>query len=388
MESIKVIHVMRTYLEITQNWLFSLIINIPDTEPIIIAESWTGSDFKNDKIRKFELPVKQIYNPKKYFFIKFYNRFITFLLRFVHILLKKKYGKIHILHSHFAPIGWQYSILAKQLKIPHVVSFYGYDYQKLPYTEPVWKKRYNHLFKEADMFLCEGQNGIELLKKMGCPHEKIRLARLGITPDNIQVWKRNKNPKQLNLLQIASFRKKKGYEYTIDAFLKALEKCPNMTLTLIGNGELDDYRETQIKKVREANVPDKVFFKDAVDYKQLYRTMKDYHVFIHPSCYAEDMDCEGGAPVVLLDAQATGMPIISTYHCDIPDLVIDKKTGLLSPEKNIESLINSIQFFYSVDQTQYDYFSENARTHVENNYNIENNAKEVNTLYRKLLSND
>ncbi len=62
-----------------------------------------------------------------------------------------------------------------------------------------------------------------------------------------------------------------------------------------------------------------------------------------PVATLKDMDCEGGAPVVLLDAQATGMPVISTTHCDIPDEVVHGETGLLSPEKDVGALAELIK---------------------------------------------
>ena len=68
--------------------------------------------------------------------------------------------------------------------------------------------------------------------------------------------------------------------------------------------------------------------------------MEGYHVFIQPSCYTATRDCEGGAPLVLLNAQATGMPVITTTHCDIPDEVIHNETGLLTAERDIEGLVD------------------------------------------------
>ena len=97
------------------------------------------------------------------------------------------------------------------------------------------------------------------------------------------------------------------------------------------------------------------------------------------------MDCEGGAPIVLLDAQATGLPIISTKHCDIPDEVSHKKSGFLADEKNNEQLSKYIKKFYRMSSLEYIAFSKNARNHIEKNYDISNNRKIFDSLYGKLL---
>ncbi len=87
---------------------------------------------------------------------------------------------------------------------------------------------------------------------------------------------------------------------------------------------------------------------------------------------------------MLLDAQATGMPVISTTHCDIPDEVRHNETGLLSPEKDIEALAQSIKRFYEMDDIQYHKFSQAARKHMELHYDVVNNSKELAAVYRKL----
>ncbi len=81
------------------------------------------------------------------------------------------------------------------------------------------------------------------------------------------------------------------------------------------------------QKVTASRHLKKITFIDSINFEKLHEFMKNYQVFIHPSCYTDQRDCEGGAPIAILDAQATGMPVISTTHCDIPDEVIDKMVG-------------------------------------------------------------
>jgi colanic acid/amylovoran biosynthesis glycosyltransferase len=72
--------------------------------------------------------------------------------------------------------------------------------------------------------------------------------------------------------------------------------------------------------------------------EELLREAYDHDVLLAPSREAEDGDTEGGAPVVLVDAAATGMPIVATRHADIPAVVIDGVTGLLAAERDVEAL--------------------------------------------------
>jgi colanic acid/amylovoran biosynthesis glycosyltransferase len=67
-----------------------------------------------------------------------------------------------------------------------------------------------------------------------------------------------------------------------------------------------------------------------------------HHVFLSPSVTASDGDTEGGAPVTIIEMAASGIPIVSTTHCDIPEVIEDGVGGMLSPERNPAALAESI----------------------------------------------
>jgi colanic acid/amylovoran biosynthesis glycosyltransferase len=89
---------------------------------------------------------------------------------------------------------------------------------------------------------------------------------------------------------------------------------------------------------------------------------------------------------VLLDAQATGLPIISTTHCDIPEEVVHGRTGLLTPESDAEALAGSIETFYKMPEETYSVFSRQAREHVVSEYDIATNARQLLAEYKRVLS--
>ena len=94
-----------------------------------------------------------------------------------------------------------------------------------------------------------------------------------------------------------------------------------------------------------------------------------FDVFIHPSCHAPDGDHEA-TPVILLEAQATGLPVIATDHFDLPLEVIHGRTGLLAPENDPVALAGHIRRFYWMENAEYQMFSHNARQHVEAGFDV------------------
>ena len=290
-----------------------------------------------------------------------------------------------IMHAHFSFVGWKYLWIAQMTKIPMVISFYGFDYEYLPNTKPVWKKRYQKLFDKASLFLTEGNVGRATLIRMGCPEGKVRVVHLGVETANIPYHERAKRPNELRLVQIASFIEKKGQDATVKAFIKAFEKCPNMTLTFVGK-DSNGRRGPLQQLISGAGLDDRVEFIDGIDFSELYSFLKNYQLFIHPSKYGRNRNSEGGAPVVLLDAQATGMPVLSTFHCDIPEEVVHGRTGLLVQENDVEGLAAMIETFYRMDQPEYHVYCEEARKHVKQNYESVRCAEELKKAYQRLLN--
>ncbi|MHB8163122.1 MAG: glycosyltransferase family 4 protein [Methanoregula sp.] len=308
--------------------------------------------------------------------------YFLFYRPYCRYVLKKL--QIDIIHSHFAPVGYYYHNIARGLGAYHVISFYGFDYEKLPYQHPEWNERYQELFTQADLFICEGLHGASILKEKGCPENKICIIPLGVEIEKIPFFSRSKKKDHLNLLQISSLVPKKGHIDTIEAFNIAQKDCNNITLTIVGS-DYGNIKKGLEDKIEEFQIGDKVSFFESINFDKLYPFMHDYHVFIHPSCYASDRDCEGGAPVVILDAQATGMPVISTFHCDISSEVINRETGILTEEHNIPGLVDAIKLFYHMDNEEYLSFSQNARQHIKNNYDVKMNAKKLELIYQNLL---
>jgi colanic acid/amylovoran biosynthesis glycosyltransferase len=241
------------------------------------------------------------------------------------------------------------------------------------------------LFAHAALFLAEGKAGRTKLIQMGCPEQKVKVAHLGVEVARIPYYERAKRRMELNLVQVATFNEKKGHDITIKAFIKALHTCPHMTLTLVGK-DSSGMRATLQSLVAGQELNHKIQFIDGIEYSNLYVFLKDYHVFIHPSKYGKHRDSEGGAPIVLLDAQATGMPVLSTFHCDIPDEVLNGETGLLVKEDNADDLADAIRHFYDMDGPDYHAYCRNARRHIEEHYHAVQCASELKRAYEMLLN--
>lgn len=391
---LNVLHIFNQYLNKTEQWAFQLMSNTPDCKQHIAAKIYLEHkpgekifDFMDNPLSKLEEEDQET-DWKKNIIKKVFIRTSKKLSKSFNDRLSEYINEkdIQVLHAHFANMGWEMIHLKKTSGIPLVVSFYGWDYEMLPHVKPEWKGRYSELFEHVDLILTEGDHGVSTLIKMGCDPNKVKVQKLGIEKETISFAQRSKNKNELRLIQIASFTEKKGQLYTVTAFAEAIKTCPEIHLTLIGDSRDKDYKMKVVSKINEAGLGDKVTMKDFLPYAELSQELAKHHVFIHPSCYAENKNCEGGAPTIIFNAAGSGMPTIATTHCDIPSLVIDQKTGLLTEEKSVIGLVESISHFYKMDQEQYSEFAKAAYVHIDANYCIAENGVQLQAYYQSLIS--
>ncbi len=393
---IKTLHIFDQFLPITEVWIHNLLFNCESIEHHIGAYHFLPVN--NIDINKYKI-VYHAQDKQRLRYVgsdkRSLSRYMELLeIKYVHITQGTTQSKltdycsennIEIIHAHFANIGWEFLSVARKTGLPFFISFYGWDYEKLSFINPKYDKRIQVLFKEVTGIICEGNHGKEILKKKGCKSDKIFIQKLGIDVENIVFRKGSNEKKKIRLVQVASITPKKGHIYAIKALAQVVERNKNVTLTFIGNESESDLKAKLEEEVRILKLQNHVSFINQIEYENLHKTLSDYDVFIHPSCYADDMDCEGGAPIVLLDAQAVGLPIISTFHCDIPEEVVDGHTGILCPEKDENSLAEAILHFKQMDNKRFSEFSLNARKHVEDNYDIRKTAPRLTDIYKHSL---
>jgi colanic acid/amylovoran biosynthesis glycosyltransferase len=383
---LKVGQLVDCYLRTTENWCFRLMRHIPDVKLQIITTTvmnegmfpLQGAEFVVAPLarlsgRELRWPIGHIV-----------KKLQLPLLALWRLAVIRRARPLALAHAHFSVMGWNYLWLVNHLSLPLVVSFYGFDYEWLPRNEPRWQERYRVLFEKAQMFITEGEFGRSKLVSMGCPEGKVKVLHLGVEPSLIPVFQRRKEPGRLRLIQVATFTAKKGHDTTIQAFARALKCCPGMKLTLVGK-DPEQKRHLIERLIGSLGLEEHVTIVDGVDFTGLHRIFAEFEVFIHPSRHSDSGDSEGGAPVVLLDAQATGLPVIATTHCDIPDEVIDGETGLLAEEGDVEGIAQHIEYFYGMDDHEYQEFCLRARRHVEEHYDAAKNAVLLRQIYQEVV---
>jgi len=382
----KVVHSFPVWLPRTQTWMYNQLKQLQQigVESHVVCERTENLEqFNVANIHSLEdeVPVKQVWD-KGIRKLRM-RRHLNYLVE-----VSRRIGA-NIIHSHFGHVGWSDLGAVRKTGSKHVVTFYGLDVNKLPAQDHVWRRRYHQLFDEVDLVLCEGSHMARCVVKLGCPDYKVKIQHLGVDVDNIPFQPRQWKPKEpLRVLIAASFRQKKGIPYAIDALGIVARYLP-VSLTIIGDAGRGP--EHQREKIRILAALERNGLKKHTrmlgyqSHKDMLKEGYAHHLLLHPSVTAEDGDTEGGAPVTIIEMLASGMPVIATTHCDIPEAVGPAFHHLLAPERDVEKLAECIQ---SLLQNSNGWLKLvlKGRKHIEREYHLIDQAKRLSNYYNEILS--
>jgi colanic acid/amylovoran biosynthesis glycosyltransferase len=249
-------------------------------------------------------------------------------------------GPYDIVHCHFGPNG----ILAVALrdmgafKCPVVTQFHGFDASS--YVQEHGENVYRDLFRKGELFLCVSERIRSLILGWGCDARTALVHHTGVKVSQIPFVQRDPfSGGAPRLLSVSRLVEKKGLDFGLRAVARLVQEFPQLEYTVVGDGPERDALTTLAHELR---IDNNVRFVGAKTRAEMSAIMADAHVMLTPSIRARSGD-EEGIPVVLMEALASGLPVVSTKHAGIPELIVDGVTGLLAPERDTIALAKQVE---------------------------------------------
>lgn len=245
-----------------------------------------------------------------------------------------------VLHAHFGDTGVALLGIRRRTALPLVTTFYGHDASARS-DDPVWRAELAELFAEGTLFLVEGPHLRRRLVELGCPADKVAIQRIAIRTRRYPFRQRRPKPRgePVRLFFCARFREKKGLAYALEALACARARHPDVVLRVAGDGPLRADVESRIARL---GLAPHVQLINMISQAQMLEEMDAADLFVQPSVTATNGDSEGGAPTTVLEAQACGLPVLTTRHADIPYVVREGESALLSAERDVEGLARNL----------------------------------------------
>ena len=290
--------------------------------------------------------------------------------------------KPNIIHCHF---GTDFLKVISNLnknnkKIPILISFYGFDITERIKNKAVLKQYSKYLALQNVFSIAVSKSLVYNINTYIKPFNKSQLLHSGIDTDFYKRKPYPLNKKDFIFLQVAHFNPKKGHKYTLQAFKKFINENNNYNykFIIIGFGPLEKDIKNQIIELELTN---SVIVKGPITPAEMVEISSQTNCFVHMSITADNGDQEG-LPNVILEAMSLELPILSTYHAGIPEIVTNNVNGILCEEKNISQYVEA---FHKICTWR---ICPHNRLKIIEQFSLGHHMTELNNLYNTLNKNN
>lgn len=219
----------------------------------------------------------------------------------------------------------------RRLGLPLVVHFHGFDASVREVLEEN-AETYPAMFRQSAAIVAVSRAMERKLVSLGAPPEKVHYNPCGIDCEKFGGAEPAASPPVF--LAVGRFVEKKAPQLTLEAFAAVRRAEPSARLRMIGDGPL--LEECRARAARLA-LEEAVTFLGVRPHEAVRDEMRAARCFVQHSVEAPNGDCEG-TPVGVLEAGASGLPVVATRHAGIPDVVLEGETGLLVEERDVSAM--------------------------------------------------
>jgi colanic acid/amylovoran biosynthesis glycosyltransferase len=280
-----------------------------------------------------------------------------------------------ILHCHFGPKGRIGAIL-KQAGVPGrlVISIHGYGARQAE-RHP---EQYADLFEAADLFLVNSIYTYDRLVNAGAPEQRVAHHPLGIDVESVPFkWDTEtaERTDTVRIITVARLVELKGIDYSIRAIGRLVDRVDaDIEYHIVGDGE---ERADLEELAGGLGLSDTVTFHGHTNRNEVIRMLADADLFTLPSL-------EEAFGMVLLEAQAVGLPIVATRVGGIPEVVREGETAILVPPGDEEALADEIEGLLH-RRSEWRAIGRVGRESVATNYDSEQLIEDLIDRYQTLL---
>lgn len=314
-----------------------------------------------------------------------------FLTNYLLMRVIKK-NNFNLVHAHFATEAAHIFPTIKNMGIPMLVTLHGADVTisteywlrgESGYFMKFYPGVLEKLIKDENVYFLAVSNYIyNIAVNAGFPKERLKVAYIGIDLNSFFYHDRSiilREKKKIRLLFVGRLVEKKGLEYLIKSINIIINKTPyNVSLDIVGDGPLRNKLENLA-----AFMDCEINFHGAQHSSYVKNLMKECVVFVLPSIISNNGDQEG-LGIVLLEAQAMGLPVVTSRGCATEEAIVDGVTGKLAEQRSPESIAEAVLWILR-DNNKYIEISKSARQFVENKFDLKKCNQNLFHTYEEIV---
>jgi glycosyltransferase involved in cell wall biosynthesis len=270
---------------------------------------------------------------------------------------------VDVVLAEFGPVAVDYMDACKAAGVPLVAHFHGYDaYKRVILTQ--YGPAYRRLFSLAGALVVVSRDMARQLESLGAPAERIVWSPCGV--DTVAFAGADPGRSGPTFLSVGRFVEKKAPQNVLLAFHHLANSRPDARLVMVGDGVMLDPCRLLCHSL---GLADRVTFTGAVSPSDVAARMRSARAFVQHSIRDSEGNAEG-TPVSVLEAGASGLPVVGTRHMGIADVVVHGETGYLVDEGDVHAMGEHMVALYD-DPALAGAMGRRARAHINADFSME-----------------
>lgn len=306
-------------------------------------------------------------------------RRIAIFLKAAWLARRVEHSSADLIHSHFAWLSAVAALIASRLiGIPFTVTAHAYDiYSSRSDLLPLTARCASRVVTISDA------NRLAILSRNpDLPPAKVEVVRCGIDLDRFCPTRRPAHG-SIQITSVGSLLQKKGHEFLIRACDLLRRQSVDFECIIVGSGSLHPYLHDLILSL---GIADRVILAGAQPQDWVRERLRVSDLFVL-ACVTDRGGDRDGIPVAIMEAMAMGVPVVSTPVSGIPELVRDRETGLLVPERDPQALSQAMTRLITDHRLRRRMIS-NGLDLIKRQHDIRRNTRQLRDVFERAAADD
>jgi len=325
------------------HYIFQEFSKIPDLEVELVTSS-IDKNYIEERVGKniiiHRLPIGK--NPKNLHYQSIKELLVYSWKAYQFSVQLTRDKKFDLVHAFFTlPGGLIAYLIKRKFNLPYIVSLRGSDVpgysERFSFIYKIFTPLFTFIWKKSSATVANSQ-GLKELALLSNPKQEISVIYNGIDINRFQPNEEDKPKNEFIIMPGASrITQRKGLKYLIQAFQKVASRHPRLRLEIMGEG---DEKNNLEKQVKEANLSDKISFLGRIPQEKVAKYYQRASLFVLPSL-------NEGMSNAMLEALASGLPLIATDTGGSKELITEKENGFIVKMKSAEDIAAKIELLFN-----------------------------------------